>query len=358
MAAKPKPGSMDALKALIESKKRKGAPAGAADANGNGVPAAAKKYKTKAEIEAEARRAKEEEELKLVREREEKEAAERRAREKEEEERRAREVEEEAAAEAEVVPLLPREEIFRRLRRLNQPVILFGETDHQRQRRLLQLESVMPADQEYKAVGWSDQFGSDLKNMAKGDDSEKKKKDEATSAAEFLKKLDEAYERKQAEDKLTKEDEIMYTFRRLLKEWEQELAERPEAEKRTAQGKIAAATYKQTLRNITPFFHLLKKKGLAQDILVPTYEIVLMMRAREYVKANDAYLRLSIGNAPWPMGVTMVGIHERSAREKIFSNQVAHILNDETQRKYIQAVKRLMSFAQIKYPNDPSKNIG
>ncbi len=58
------------------------------------------------------------------------------------------------------------------------------------------------------------------------------------------------------------------------------------------------------------------------------------------------------------MGVTMVGIHERSAREKIFSNQVAHILNDESQRKYIQAVKRLMSFAQNKYPNDPSKNIG
>lgn len=57
---------MDALKALIESKKRKGAPAGAADANGNGVPAAAKKYKTKAEIEAEARRAKEEEELKVM----------------------------------------------------------------------------------------------------------------------------------------------------------------------------------------------------------------------------------------------------------------------------------------------------
>ena len=66
MAAKPKPGSMDALKALIESKKRKGAPAGAADANGNGVPAAAKKYKTKAEIEAEARRAKEEEEQKVM----------------------------------------------------------------------------------------------------------------------------------------------------------------------------------------------------------------------------------------------------------------------------------------------------
>lgn len=76
------------------------------------------------------------------------------------------------------------------------------------------------------------------------------------------------------------------------------------------------------------------------------------------MKANDAYLQMAIGNAPWPMGVTMVGIHERSAREKIFSNQVAHVLNDETQRKYIQAIKRIMTWAQKKYPNDPSKCVG
>ena len=43
----------------------------------------------------------------------------------------------------------------------------------------------------------------------------------------------------------------------------------------------------------------------------------MYMQEREYLKANDSYLRLSIGNAPWPIGVTMVGIHERSAREKI-----------------------------------------
>lgn len=46
----------------------------------------------------------------------------------------------------------------------------------------------------------------------------------------------------------------------------------------------------------------------------------------------------------------MVGIHERSAREKIFSNQVAHVLNDEVSRKYIQSLKRLLTFAQSKYP--------
>lgn len=33
-------------------------------------------------------------------------------------------------------------------------------------------------------------------------------------------------------------------------------------------------------------------------------------------------------------------IHERSAREKISRDQVAHVLNDEVSRKYIQSLKR------------------
>ena len=36
-------------------------------------------------------------------------------------------------------------------------------------------------------------------------------------------------------------------------------------------------------------------------------EIVHYMQKRQYQRANDSYLRLSIGNAPWPIGVTMVG---------------------------------------------------
>ena len=45
---------------------------------------------------------------------------------------------------------------------------------------------------------------------------------------------------------------------------------------------------------------------------------------------------MAIGNAPWPIGVTMVGIHARTGREKISARNVAHVLNDEAQRKYIQ----------------------
>lgn len=64
---------------------------------------------------------------------------------------------------------------------------------------------------------------------------------------------------------------------------------------------------------------------------------------------------MAIGNAPWPIGVTMVGIHARTGREKIFSKNVAHVMNDETQRKYIQALKRLMTKCQEYYPTDPSR---
>lgn len=78
---------------------------------------------------------------------------------------------------------------------------------------------------------------------------------------------------------------------------------------------------------------------------------------RDYLAAMDEYIRLAIGNAPWPIGVTMVGIHERSAREKICTNSVAHIMNDETTRKYLQSVKRLMTFCQHRYPTDPSKSV-
>ena len=65
------------------------------------------------------------------------------------------------------------------------------------------------------------------------------------------------------------------------------------------------------------------------------------MRDRNYLAANDVYLKLAIGNSPWPIGVTSVGIHERSAREKIShvmnSSGKAHIMNDEATRKWVAA---------------------
>ncbi|OMP05057.1 hypothetical protein COLO4_09079 [Corchorus olitorius] len=179
---------------------------------------------------------------------------------------------------------------------------------------------------------------------------------------------------------------------RLLNEWNQELDEMSEAEKRTAKGKGMVATFKQCARYLNPLFKFCRKKHIYCAALslfswylqvgILVIEVVLLseclltfMRVlpddirqalllmveccmmRDYLAAMDHYIKLAIGNAPWPIGVTMVGIHERSAREKIYTNSVAHIMNDETTRKYLQSVKRLMTFCQRRYPTLPSKAV-
>lgn len=145
---------------------------------------------------------------------------------------------------------------------------------------------------------------------------------------------------------------IRVYFKRLLREWDTYLDSQPEEERRTAQGRQQKAIQAQSTEYMKPLFKMLKKHRVPADVLARITEICRYMQERKYLRANDAYLRLSIGNAPWPIGVTMVGIHERSAREKIFSSQVAHVLNDETQRKWIQSIKRLMTFVQKKHPPD------
>jgi pre-mRNA-splicing factor 18 len=51
----------------------------------------------------------------------------------------------------------------------------------------------------------------------------------------------------------------------------------------------------------------------------------------------------------------MVGIHERSAREKLHESGKAgqgeaHIMSDEVTRKFLQSIKRCLSFAQTRWP--------
>mmetsp|Transcript_8026 Transcript_8026/g.24131 ORF Transcript_8026/g.24131 Transcript_8026/m.24131 type:complete len:231 (-) Transcript_8026:205-897(-) len=148
----------------------------------------------------------------------------------------------------------------------------------------------------------------------------------------------------------TKEDAIKTWMKRVLQEWSMDVDELPEQVVRSVKGKQEVNTFKQTKIYLKPLFKHLRNKTLEKDILRRLDGIVAHCKQRNYKRAGDEYILLSIGKAAWPMGVTMVGIHERSSREKIFSQDVAHILNDETQRKFIQSVKRLMTYSQNKYP--------
>ncbi|KAJ7573865.1 Prp18 domain-containing protein [Mycena floridula] len=251
------------------------------------------------------------------------------------------------------------EETVRRLRSKGQPIRLFAESDKDRRLRLRALELIDQKGQE--KVGGQNDFKKALEDV-ENVERELKNKNSSNKG----KKKEESEDAQQVLDlTVVKSDPnslyplIYYALKRVLKEWEEAMDERPEHIKRTTQGKLAAATQVQSAEYLKPLFKTLKKRALPDDVLARMAEIVHYMQKRQYQKANDSYLRLSIGNAPWPIGVTMVGIHERSAREKISSDQVAHVLNDEVSRKYIQSLKRLLTFSQTKYPpEDVSQLMG
>ncbi|XP_035880275.1 pre-mRNA-splicing factor 18 isoform X3 [Phyllostomus discolor] len=242
-------------------------------------------------------------------------------------------------AEEKLPMTLSRQEVIRRLRERGEPIRLFGETDYDAFQRLRKIEILTP------------EVNKGLRNDLKA----------------ALDKIDQQYlnelvggqepgeEDTQNDLKVHEENTTIEELEFLLGVWAKELNAREDYVKRSVQGKLNSATQKQTESYLRPLFRKLRKRNLPADIKESITDIIKFMLQREYVKANDAYLQMAIGNAPWPIGVTMVGIHARTGREKIFSKHVAHVLNDETQRKYIQGLKRLMTICQKHFPTDPSK---
>lgn len=100
---------------------------------------------------------------------------------------------------------------------------------------------------------------------------------------------------------------LYYTIKGLLADWELALAKRPEDVRHSAQGRQLSAMQMQTAEYIKPLLKALRRRSLEPDVLLRIAEIVHYMQQREYRKANDSYLQLSIGNAPWPIGITMAG---------------------------------------------------
>lgn len=266
------------------------------------------------------------------------------------------------------VAVLPRKEVIRRLRDRNEPILLFAETEIEAFRRLRKLEISEPEINRG--------FRNDFQEAMERDDEAylneilaTKNSEEDTNNGSKPNAIDV----KVVTDDMTYEEilelakgmgagnveidlkVISNLLKLVLQIWGQKLNSRPEAEKRSVIGKRASATYGQTQAYLKPLFKKLRNKSIQDDILDSLTIIVQHILDRNYIAANDAYLQMAIGNAPWPIGVTMVGIHARTGREKIFSKHVAHVLNDETQRKYIQGLKRLMTKCQYFFPTDPSR---
>lgn len=292
------------------------------------------------------------------------------------------------------------DEVKRRLRQFREPIQLFGESSEARYERLKQVELKHHEYRENIAHGRKNIFNDILKSDVEkeirkvilqdleqqrksqeeeiladiqatdgnhteegpqhaasqdtGEDKQKEGETKALTNEDKKHKKDFRHVNLLPDDFQTSNEFIAYFFKRMLSEWESELEARSKEIRMSVQGRIASATQKQTRQFMKPFFKLLKTEdGLSKDILKATENIAHECMKGNFIKADEYYLTMAIGNAAWPMGVTMVGIHERAGREKIFSNQVAHVLNDETQRKYIQSIKRLMTYCMEHYPKGP-----
>ncbi|CAK57038.1 unnamed protein product (macronuclear) [Paramecium tetraurelia] len=265
------------------------------------------------------------------------------------------------------LPPIEKKEVQKRLRDLGEPITYFGESDWQRYKRLMEFV------QEKKE---NKQKELEIK-ILEGEDKEEIKaflnkiKERNLDPSTALVPVFQCKGKEEIESQLwdgvsllTRCEDVYMWCKKMLREWNIKLLDKFNTEtlKRSLEGSQAFNSYKQTLDYIKPLTDQLHKAKMVQsineEILNALYLIIRFCVYKEYVRAYDKYLELAIGNAPWPMGVTMVGIHERTGRSKISSSQIAHILNDETQRKYIQAIKRLITVSQVSYPSsDRSKMV-
>jgi hypothetical protein len=222
------------------------------------------------------------------------------------------------------------EELVAKLRALDEPAVLFGETHKQRLRRYKRRVGT----DSLKAIMTDGPIPTTLQLVPEKDMKVSPKVPTSKDGREFLFRQLASY------------------FTMVLTEWDITLARRAPEIKASYQGKQAHAAMVQARENMRPLFKKLEKFDLADALFEPVTEIVHAAQERRYVDANDGYLRLSIGKAAWPIGVTMVGIHERSAREKLHESDknAAHIMSDESTRKWLQSIKRCLSFAQTRWP--------
>ena len=287
-----------------------------------------------------------------------------------------RDVEEDAA--------LPVDEVKRRLRLLKQPATLFGEVAGERYRRLKRVERELVVEDTYAAKGG--QQANVLLEIRREEEEERRRmlrreaalKESKASPAKSralttttsaqgggngdplkaaFRAAAERLAAERREASMPPGAAVASFVRRTLAEWGADLDGRPDSQRSSQEGRQATHQHRLAEKGFAPLFDRVEQGTLESDIETLLHKMVDCIKRRAYLEAEEVYVRLAIGNQPWPIGVTSVGIHERKAREKIsFSmNGQAHVMNDEATRKYIHAFKRIMTFLKRKYP--PPSNI-
>lgn len=113
----------------------------------------------------------------------------------------------------------------------------------------------------------------------------------------------------------------------------------------------------ETKLDLVKLMYKLRAGTLPVAMVVSLATIVYHVQHSDFQHASESYMVLSIGNVAYPIGVSDVGIHARSADCKISGDdrsQLANIMKSERTRRWILSVKRLVSFCQVMQGGSPS----
>ncbi|KAI3652013.1 hypothetical protein MP228_003316 [Amoeboaphelidium protococcarum] len=145
-------------------------------------------------------------------------------------------------------------------------------------------------------------------------------------------------------------------FKKLLMEWDEYITVKEEEEQEASSAAgigernkdlvVERKLFNTSQDYMKPFFHMLKAKKMEGEILQHVACIAQNIYACDFAKALDYYMKLSIGNKAWPIGITAAILHERKALDRISGRNISHPLNNETVRRWVQCLKRLITFKE------------
>lgn len=168
------------------------------------------------------------------------------------------------------------EDLVLKLRALNEPTVLFGETYKHRLRRYRLLTAQAPPPPPAQTTG---PIPTTLALVPESDMKVPTTVPTDAAGRSFLFRQLASY------------------FTMVLTEWAVALSQRPESVKRSFQGKAAYNAMVQSRENMRPLFKRFERGEVEEGILGPVVGIVRAAQERRYVDANDGYLTLSIGKA-------------------------------------------------------------
>lgn len=252
------------------------------------------------------------------------------------------------------VPLTYDEIVFR-LRKLKQPAKYFGESLLDQYNRLKATENKVLEDGSKVLPTIMSEIDSDISEL-EGDSTlydDSSYIQEALEVEEYdekgliyRKRLVHPFQA-EAEDFSYSQKTLLLSIwcRHMLQEWEKLLTNSSLNSSEQRELMIRFSEVKKVTRNLIRHF---KEGKINEEILNLFYITSRLCKIRSYVKGHDFYLKLITGGISW---------NPQSDIPIPYRNIYLETISDESQRKFTQCFKRLISVCQKVYPTSHIKTV-